>query len=519
MANIKECSQIVDNYLKARIPFISVRTCERSRVLDIFRKSSQEIGIPIYVHSISKGMRELIEDTQVSDDRSLPGALDFISENMPKKSNLTIILTEMPDIEDDTDTARQLMDLTLLATENGGSIVVIGNKPVWGQLQRLGMSLTLDNPDEEEILEIIKECIDPYRGSMEIQWDDTDVKKAATFLNGISKIETENIIVTLLAKGSILKEDINEVMSAKERIFSDISGLERIKVNNDILNVGGLAGLRQWLNVNSQLVTADLRGTGIKPPRGVLLVGVPGCGKSLSAKAIAVDWNLPLYRLDLSTIHGQYLGQSEGRLKEALATADHVAPCVLWIDEIEKGLAGATGGGDGGTSTRLVGQFLFWLQEATARVFIVATANDISKLPVELLRRGRFDELFFVDLPTREERREIISIYIKKGLKSEINEDLMNELVELSDGFSGADIESAVNDVAKKAYLDGFESITEDFFKKAFINVVPMTKTNPEKIEDIRNWGKERAVSASGAPIGGESPNNSSKNRGRTILM
>lgn len=519
MSNIKECAEIVDNYLKARIPFIAVRTCERGRILDVFRQSSQEIGIPIYVHSISKGMRDLVEDRPVSDDRSIPGALDFISENMPKKSNLTVILTEISDIEDDTETSRQLMDLTLLAAETGGTIVVIGNKPVWGQLQRLGMSLTLDNPDEEEMVEIIKECIDPYRGSMEIQWDETDVKKAATFLNGISKIEVENIIVTLLARGRVLKEDMNTVISAKERIFSDISGLERIKVNSDILNVGGLQGLRQWLSVNSKLITADLKGTGIKPPRGVLLVGVPGCGKSLSAKAIAADWNLPLYRLDLSTIHGQYLGQSEGRLKEALATADHVAPCVLWIDEIEKGLAGAAGGGDGGTSTRLVGQFLFWLQEATARVFIVATANDVSKLPAELLRRGRFDELFFVDLPTKEERKEIINIYIKKGLKSEINEELMNELVELSEGFSGADIESAVNDVAKKGYLDGYESITEEFFKKAFINVVPMTKTNPEKIEAIRHWGKERAVSASGAPIGGENANNASKGKGRTILV
>ena len=139
-------------------------------------------------------------------------------------------------------------------------------------------------------------------------------------------------------------------------------------------------------------MTADLRERGIRPPRGILLVGVPGCGKSLSAKAIASLWNLPLYRLDLSTIHGQYLGQSENRLKEALSTADHVAPCVLWIDEIEKGLAGAVGGGDGGTSTRLVGQFLYWLQESLARVFVVATANDVSKSPE--LAQGRFDELF-----------------------------------------------------------------------------------------------------------------------------
>jgi SpoVK/Ycf46/Vps4 family AAA+-type ATPase len=239
----------------------------------------------------------------------------------------------------------------------------------------------------------------------------------------------------------------------------------------------------------------------------VLLVGVPGCGKSLSAKAIAHDWSLPLYRLDLATIHGQYLGQSEGRLKEALATADHVAPCVLWIDEIEKGLAGATqGAGDGGTSTRLVGQFLYWLQEARSRVFVVATANDVSRLPPELLRRGRFDELFFVDLPSAEERREIIQIYVRRGLQRDIDEALMQELLELSEGFAGADIESAVREVVKEACLHGDAAVHDDLFRSSFQNLVPLSKTSPEQIESIRAWGRERAVPASGQPIGGASP-------------
>lgn len=209
-------------------------------------------------------------------------------------------------------------------------------------------------------------------------------------------------------------------MHAKDRIFADISGIERVPIREDY-QIGGLEGLKRWLEANEKLLTADLRERGIRPPRGVLLVGVPGCGKSLSAKAIASLWNLPLYRLDLSTIHGQSLGQSEGRLKEALATADHVAPCVLWIEEIEKELARATGSGDGGTSTRLVGQFLFLLQESLARVFVVATSNDVSQLPPELLRRGRFDELFFVDLPNSKEREEIIRIYVEKGLRREID--------------------------------------------------------------------------------------------------
>ncbi|MNN15306.1 ATP-dependent zinc metalloprotease FtsH [compost metagenome] len=303
------------------------------------------------------------------------------------------------------------------------------------------------------------------------------------------------MIATLLANGSIKNEDLKELMHAKDKIFADISGIERVIVREDY-QIGGLDGLKLWLEANRQLLTADLRDRGIRPPRGILLVGVPGCGKSLSAKAIASLWSLPLYRLDLSTIHGQYLGQSENRLKEALSTADHVAPCVLWIDEIEKGLAGAVGGGDGGTSIRLVGQFLYWLQESLARVFVVATANDVSKLPPELLRRGRFDELFFVDLPTASEREEIIKIYIEKGLKRTISDELMQTLVRVSEGFAGADLEAAVRDVVKQAFVKGDHSITDETFVNFFTNVVPLSRTSPEQIETIRTWGKERAVPA-----------------------
>jgi hypothetical protein len=432
------------------------------------------------------------------------GAVDFATQQIAQRQNLSFIFTEVIDIEDDTPFARQLADAVMLAAEHGGVLIVITTKPVWGALQRLGMSLVLSAPNEDEMLEIIREQVGAYRNQFPIEWDTADERQAASILAGISRIEAENIIATLLANGRITKDDLRELMQAKDRIFADISGIERVQVRGGELNVGGLSGLKAWLDRERPLLTADLRERGIRPPRGCLLVGVPGCGKSLSAKAIAQNWSLPLYRLDLSTIHGQYLGQSEGRLKDALATADHVAPCVLWIDEIEKGLAGATqDSGDGGTSTRLVGQFLYWLQEARARVFVVATANDVSRLPPELLRRGRFDELFFVDLPTPDERREIINIYAQRGLKHEIPDPLLQELVDLSDGFAGSDIESAVREVVKEAYLRGDQVVSDDLFRRSFQNVVPLSKTSPEQIEGIRAWGRERAVPASGQPIGG----------------
>ncbi|WP_088154568.1 AAA family ATPase [Achromobacter xylosoxidans] len=502
MSDTTEFKATLTRYLKARIPFISIRSAERSRVLELLREVVAPLNAPVFVHTLSQGTRELATGRSVNEDRSVTGAVDFASQQFAQRQNLSCVLTEISDIEDDTASARHLLDVVMLAAEHSGVVIVITTKPVWGQLQRAGMALTLSAPSEDEMYAIIHETLEAYRGHFEIEWDTDDERRAAAILAGISRIEAENIIATLLANGRIAKSDMVELMHAKDRIFADISGIERVSVRGNELSVGGLGGLKAWLDKERPLLTADLRERGIRPPRGVLLVGVPGCGKSLSAKAIAASWSLPLYRLDLSTIHGQYLGQSESRLKDALATADHVAPCILWIDEIEKGLAGAQGSGDGGTSTRLVGQFLYWLQEARSRVFVVATANDVSKLPPELLRRGRFDELFFVDLPTAHERHEIIDIYIKRGLKAAQPQTLMDELVELSDGFAGSDLEAAVREVVKEAYLNGDAAVTPELLRDSFRNVVPLSKTAPEQIENIRAWGRERAVPASGQPIG-----------------
>ena len=313
----------------------------------------------------------------------------------------------------------------------------------------------------------------------------------------------------MIANKCIRKSDLDEIRFAKDRLFSDISGLEKIVVDDSVKDVGGLEGLRKWLDEKKELLTPEkkdmLREKGLQPPRGILLVGVPGCGKSLSAKSISANWKLPLYRLDFATVQGSYVGQSEQQLKDALTTAENVSPCILWIDEIEKGLSGATGGAnDGGVSTRMVGQFLFWMQECKKQVFVVATANDVSMLPSELLRRGRFDELFFVDLPTADERKEILALYFKKYLSLEFEGDFSDNIIQISDGFTGADLESTVRDLAYRAIANNNFILNEENIMNAFNNVVPLSQTSPEKIEAIRDWGKERAVPASGKPIGGE---------------
>lgn len=501
---------------RARIPFISIRSIERSRVLEIIQQLSEEINIPIYIHSLSHGTMDIKTRKAVNDDRSVAGGIDFAVQNISQRQNLTFIFTEVSDIEDDNIVSRHIYDCVVQAIEKGGSICIISTKSVWSQLQRLGMTLTLDPPNEEEMLTVVKDCVIPYKGSIPIDWDENDLKMAATILANMTKIEAENVLATQMAKGSLTKDDIKRLSMEKDKLFSDISGLEKVKVDPSLISVGGLSGLHQWLDNQKQLLTADLKPRKLRPPRGVLLVGVPGCGKSLSAKFIAATWNLPLYRLDFASIQGMYVGQSENRLKEAFESADNAAPCILWIDEIEKGLA-ANANDSSGVTTRMIGQFLFWLQESTEKVFVVATANDVTKLPPELLRKGRFDELFFVDLPQDQERADIINLYIKKNLLPPPSSSTFEKLTAISEGFAGSDLEGAVRDVAIQAVINGDPFITDELYEKCFQNIVPLSKTSPERIETIRNWGKERALPASGLAWN-SSPNDITSAR-RTIII
>lgn len=501
------CVELMKRYSLARIPFISFHTFERARAVEVLKAVSEELNLPFYFHTMAKGTCDLNTGKIVNEDKSVPGALDFISEQIRQRQNLTFILSEVSDIDSDTLSARYLLDIVTLAEENGAVIIVITTNPVWGQLQRLGMPVQLALPNEQEMLQIITENIEPYRRDISIAWDSTDYREAAAILTGVSRIEAQNVIASLIANKAIRKEDLTELKFVKNKLVANINGLEKIEVSADVLDIGGLSSLKQWLEDKKKLQKPEkrdeLRKRGLQPPRGILLVGVPGCGKSLTAKAVAASWQLPLYRLDFATVQGQYVGQSEKQLKDAFNTAEQVAPCVLWIDEIEKGLAGA-GTDSSGVTAKLVGQFLFWMQESKKMVFVAATANDVSKLPSELLRRGRFDELFFIDLPTDGERQEIMQLYFNKYLRTVPSEPTMRELIRITGGFTGADIESAVRDIAYRLIANDNLQLTDSLLITSFNNVVPLSKTSPEKIETIRTWGRERAVPASGVPIGGE---------------
>ncbi len=521
MSEFNTVKEQLKRYSIARIPFISFETIERSRALDLLKSVASELSLTFYVHSMSKGIYDIATGNVVTDERTVYGALDFFGEQMKQRQYMTLILTETPDISTDNPDARQIYDLAMLANESGGMIISLTNNSVWNQLQRLGMIIRLDYPNEAEMYQIIKDYINDYRSSISIEWDNNDLREAASYLNGVTQIEAENVIASLIAKKSIEKSDLEEIKQTKDRLFSNISGLEKINVDTNAATVGGLDGLQKWLNEKKVLLSPEKRDEmkkrGLQSPRGILLVGVPGCGKSLSAKAISASWKLPLYRLDFATVQGSYVGQSEQQLKDALTTAENVSPCILWIDEIEKGLSGSSG--DSGVSTRMVGQFLFWLQECKKQVFVVATANDVSQLPSELLRRGRFDELFFVDLPTADERREIISLYMKKYLRLNFSGAAAEKIVEITEGFTGADLESTIRDIAYRKLANDSYEYSEANIIEAFENVVPLSKTSPERIEAIRDWGRERAIPASGRPIGSQKLNADNEKKTRKVLI
>ena len=496
--NYNETKQLLTQYLLARIPFIGINTIEKGRSLELLTEIAKETNMNMKVHSMSKGFTNLVTGEVYSNEKLMMGALDFIVEELKTSENQIYILSDVSELDTETFTARYLVDITTLAEQKSSSIIIITAAPIWIQLQRQGMAIDLELPNEEELFNIIVENIRPYQNQIQIGWDINDVKEAANILLGISKIEVKNVIASLIAKGSLTKEDLVDLKFAKDSLFSNINGLEKIQVEEDIA-YGGLEGLKKWLDEKEKLLNPEkreeMKKRGIRPPRGILLMGVPGCGKSLSAKAIAARWKRPLYRLDLATIQGRYVGQSEQQLKEAFETAEHVSPCILWIDEIEKGLSG--GGSDSsGVTTRLIGQFLFWLQECKKDVFVIATANNVKELPAELLRKGRFDEMFFVDLPNKGERKEIIELYLGRYLGVTAEPQFVSNLVKLTENFTGSDIESILRDLAYQS-IAGVVEISEETVLDAFNKSVSMYQTNKEKIESIRDWAKDRTIHAS----------------------
>src|SRR2546423_7208399 len=357
-------------------------------------------------------------------------------------------------------------------------------------------------PTFRDLLQLLKEIVAVVRQGNKARIDLTreQAEQLIKAAQGLTLSEAENAFAKAIANDGVLnKDDIRLVLEEKRQVVRKSGLLEFVNLEENLGNVGGLEELKSWLIGRSGAFSEPARKFGLPAPKGLLLLGVQGCGKSLSAKAIASQWALPLLRLDLGRIFSSLIGSSEENLRRAIRVAESVSPAVLWVDEIEKGLAGNAGAAvtDSGVSARVFGALLTWLQEKTAPVFVAATANRIDALPPELLRKGRFDEIFFIDLPSAAERREIFHIHLKRRQRDPAAFDL-DALSTAAEGFSGSEIEQAVVAGRYHAFGEGTE-LRHAHVLKAVEEAFPLSATMGEEISRLREWSKNRTRPASAA--------------------
>jgi len=360
-------------------------------------------------------------------------------------------------------------------------------------------------PDESEIRVSLDQIIstNSVSGRIVVEITDSEKEKFAKAAAGLTLGEAENAFARAMVNdGKLTIEDLEVILEEKRQTIKKSGLLEFVDAEINLNDVGGLDNLKRWLARRNDSWLEEARSYGLPSPKGVLITGVPGCGKSLTAKAIASAWGLPLLRMDIGKVFSGLVGSSEQNMRNSIKTAEAIAPCVLWIDEIEKGFSGTDGSGDSGTTARVFGSFLTWMQEKSQPVFVIATANNIDKLPPEFLRKGRFDEIFFVDLPTTAERNKIWEIQLNKRLRSdkvkgglEIGSPLLARLSDESEGYSGAEIEQAVIVALFEAFAEK-RSVTEADLSRAISTMVPLSVTQVETIARIRGWANERAIAA-----------------------
>jgi ATP-dependent 26S proteasome regulatory subunit len=402
---------------------------------------------------------------------------------------------------------RRLKEISLNLKNSYKTILIVG--PVLEIPSELEKEITVLNfplPRREDLgllLDQILEDVKRYQ-QVTVDLDAAGRERLLQAALGLTLAEAENVFARIIVQDQRLSgSDVHQVFAEKQQIIRKSGLLEYCATEENFERVGGLGELKTWVQKRSAAFTDEARAFGLPAPKGILLLGVQGCGKSLTAKAVSSLWQLPLLRFDMGRMFGSLVGSSEENVRRAIAVAESVAPAVLWVDEIDKAFAGSQGSGmtDGGTTARVFGTFLTWLSEKTAPVFVVATANDITQLPAELLRKGRLDEIFFVDLPAEEERRDIFAIHLERRGREAARFDL-EALAAASENFSGAEIEQAIISALYDAFYAHTEISTE-YVLEAVRQTVPLARTMDEQINRLRTWAEGRARHASAPRVAG----------------
>ncbi len=354
--------------------------------------------------------------------------------------------------------------------------------------------LDLPLPDKKEIRKFLSQIIETYkRKGTSFKLSDSDIDEIIIGLQGMTLTEIHKSLIKILYNKKVIEKSIiDDIHKLKKQIIKKESVLEYVDNKIDLNNIGGLEYLKEWLIKRKDAFLSNAEEYGLDKPRGVLVMGITGCGKSLSIKAIPSLWNIPMFRLDMNLVYSGIGGEPEIAFNRSLKLVESLAPAVLWLDEIESGI---TDKQTEGSTSRILGFFLTWMQEHKSDIFVAATANRIDRLPAEVLRRGRFDQIFFVDLPTWKEREEIFKVHLLKR-KNNLDDFNIQQLAQITKGWSGAEIEQVIISAAYEAYAEK-RKLTEDDLFKIFGNTVPLSTTMSEQIKNIRSWAHDRAIRAS----------------------
>jgi AAA+ superfamily predicted ATPase len=504
----------IEVLIRARYPIIYVVTWEEERVEQRLFEIARKRNKTLHIWTCSQGLVRHGAEVQQKSRTGGGSTCEPVAAMDAVMAHVDPAIFVFKDLHDHLDVrispanmrnVRRLRDAATALRDSYKTIVLIS--PV----MKIPLELTKDiavielgTPTVSDFNALLDRIIDDVKDKprISINLDVEGRERLIHAARGLTLKEAENVFAkTLVIDGKLDADDISVVFSEKQQIIRKSGTLEYYDSQEKMADVAGLDNLKDWLRKRSAAFSERASQFGLPSPKGVLLLGIQGCGKSLCAKAASSLWKLPLLRLDIGRVFGSLVGSSEESMRRAIQTAENVAPAILWIDEIDKAFSGlqASGGSDGGTASRVFGTFLTWLSEKTAPVFVIATANDISQLPPEMLRKGRVDEIFFVDLPNERERREILRIHLSKRRRDPAAFDL-DRLAAKCDGFSGAEVEEAVISGLFDAFGAGVDLNTE-ILLASLGETVPLSRTMSEEINRLRTWSQGRTRPATGPLI------------------
>ena len=488
--------------IRTRHPIVTIRTVEEEFASRQVNEAARDMGRVAMEWSVVDGLRRTIPSGGeiLAGTQPLVGALRYMRDNT--EPNVYILKDSLRYVTDAT-VERLLREMAGDGSPGSRTVFLIdpgGDLPA--SLHTLAVPYELSLPGLAEIREIVRQTARQltHQGQLVVELSRAQLNQFLSNLRGLTRMEIAQVVAdAVLGDGRIDADDIGRAIDVKRQRLRQGGVLDFIPPPETMPAVGGMANLMKWLALRADAWTEEARKYGLEPPRGILMLGVQGCGKSVMARYVAAQWKMPLLRMDVGALYDKYIGETERHLRAAFGTASAMAPCVLWIDEVEKAFASAGAGpeasrSDGGLSQRMFGMLLTWMQDRREPIFLVATANDVSALPPELMRKGRFDEVFFVDLPDAASRKTIFQIHLQRRRRDPAQFDL-DALGGASDGFSGAEIEQAVVSAMYAAFAQKREVATADLVAELKATR-PLSVVMAEKIAALRAWADGRCVRA-----------------------